>query len=100
MGWGNLLRAYNTPTNVNHTMAKRLAESLRSQTKLTTRGVDRGLLRWNGSGLVVSEEAAHLAYAIGIQVHIGRCRRIRLNEEMLNAPPPKQDKRTPKKSLV
>lgn len=71
------VRAYDNPTNVYYTEARRLADKLRTDTILTLRGIQRGVLRWKGSDAVVSENAAKLAYALGIRVCPDACRRIR-----------------------
>lgn len=71
------VRAYDHPTNVYHKEARRLADQLRTETTLVKRGINRGVLRWKSNNKVVPEDAANLAYAIGIGVSLSACQRVR-----------------------
>lgn len=74
------IRAYDNPTNVFHKEARALADKLSTDTILTLRGTDTGVLRWKSNGRVVPHDCAILAYAIGIGVSVSACYRVRDRE--------------------
>jgi hypothetical protein len=71
------VRAYDNPANVYHREARILADKLRTDTQLTTRGPQTGVLRWKSNGQVIPEDCARLAYAIGISINLDACNRAR-----------------------
>lgn len=74
------VRAYDNPTNIYHKEARTLADKLRSDTILTLRGADKGVLRWKSNNSVVPWDCAQLAYALGIRISVSACRRVRDRE--------------------
>jgi hypothetical protein len=71
------VRAYDNPTNIYYREARQLADRLRTDTNLTVRGINAGVLRWKSNGAVVPADCARLAHAIGIRVSIDSCDRVR-----------------------
>lgn len=74
------VRAYDNPTNVYHREARKMADDLRTETRLTKRGINAGVLRWKSNDSVVPEDCAKLAYALGIRVSLPACDRVRDQE--------------------
>lgn len=74
------VRAYDNPTNVYYREARKLADQLRTDTILTVRGFDTGVLRWKSNNAVVPDDAAKLAFALGIRVSLYACNRVRADE--------------------
>lgn len=75
------VRAYDNPQSPYYTEARKLADDLRLETNLTTRGVEAGVLRWKSNGRVVPKDCAALARSIGIGINIDACNVARERED-------------------
>lgn len=65
--------AHDNPKHKRHKEARRLADLLRQETVLTTRGPKTGVLRWRKTGEVVDRASARLAYFLGINISRAAC---------------------------
>lgn len=67
------VRAYDNPSNPYHREARMLGDSLRTETIITQRGIEAGVILWKSNGRVVPKDCAALAYSLGLRVNLHAC---------------------------